>query len=145
MNWLGLVRTGLNPHLICFALLQLVENRNKNRNNLLFSAMFLRIFIPKPLSYGDELPAFAVLASPDEGYIYCVRTWNKGLSAEPEVVLRVNPDVPRSEERRLPCWRGMSHYRAGSLQPHRLAGVSGRHSHASCFCVGTPHPYPSCQ
>ena len=63
------------------------------------------MFTPKPLSYSDELPAFAVLASPAEGYIYCVRKWNKGLSAEPEVVLRVNPDVPRSEERQLPCWR----------------------------------------
>ena len=50
------------------------------------------------MSYGDELPAFAGLASPAEGYIYCVRKWNKGLSAEPEVVLRVNPDVPRLEE-----------------------------------------------
>ena len=59
-----------HPHLICFALLRLVENRNKNRNNLLFSAMFLRMFTPKPLSYGDELPAIADLASPDEGYIY---------------------------------------------------------------------------
>ena len=95
-----------HPHLICFALLHLVENRNKNRNNLLFSAMFLRIFTPKPLSYGNELPVFAVLASPAEGYIYCVRKWNKGLSAEPEVVLRVNPDTPRSEERQLPCWCG---------------------------------------
>ena len=46
------------------------------------------------MSYGDELPAFAGSASPAEGYIYCVRKWNKGLSAEPEVVLCVNPDVP---------------------------------------------------
>ena len=97
-----------HPHLTCFVLLWLVENRNKNRNNLLFSAMFLRIFTPKPLSYGDELPAFAVLASPAEGYIYCVRKWNKSLSAEPEVVLRVNPDVPRSEEQQLSCWHGKS-------------------------------------
>ena len=72
----------------------------------MFSAMFLRMFTPKPLSYGDELPAFAGLASPGEGYIYCVRKWNKGLSAEPEVVLCVNPDVPCSEELQLPCWRG---------------------------------------
>ena len=68
--------------------------------------MFLRMFTPKPLSYGDELPAFAVLASPAEGYIYCVRKWNKGLSAEPEVVLCVNPDIPRSEKRQLSFWRG---------------------------------------
>ena len=58
------------------------------------------------MSYGDELPAFAGLASPAEGYIYCVRKWNKGLSAEPEVVLCVNPDVPHSEELQLPCWCG---------------------------------------
>ncbi|XP_075798290.1 leukocyte immunoglobulin-like receptor subfamily A member 5 isoform X5 [Microtus pennsylvanicus] len=30
----------------------------------------------------------------------------KGLSAEPEVLLPVNPDIPRSEERQLPCWQG---------------------------------------
>ena len=63
----------LHPHLICFALLPLVENRNKNRNNLLFSAMLLRMLTPKPLSYGDELPDFTDLASPAEGYIYRVR------------------------------------------------------------------------
>ena len=64
-----------HPHLICFALLHMVGNRNKNRNNLLLSAMCLRMFTPKPLSYGDELPAFAALASPAEGYYYryCVR------------------------------------------------------------------------
>ena len=57
--------------------------------------------------YGDELPAFAVLASPAEGYIYCVRKWNKGLSAEHEVVFYVNPDVPHPEELQLPSWYGI--------------------------------------
>ena len=64
------------------------------------------MFTSKPLSYGDELPAIADLASPTEGYIYLWESGIKGLSAEPEVVLRVNPDVPRSEEWQLPCWRG---------------------------------------
>ena len=58
------------------------------------------------MSYGDELPAFAGLASPAEGYIYCVRKWNKGLSAEPEVVLCANPDVPCSEN--YSCHSGMA-------------------------------------
>ena len=49
------------------------------------------------MSYGDELPDFAGSASPAEGYIYCVRKWNKGLSAKLEVVLCVNPAVPCSE------------------------------------------------
>ena len=49
------------------------------------------------MSFGDDLSAFSRSVTSVEGYIYCVRKWNKGLPLESEFVLCVNPDVPHSE------------------------------------------------